>query len=61
MTVEGQAKPLELKVVNLTGDKALGNEKGYYATSTGAPGELFEVANALFDGPMSKPAYFIKP
>ena len=61
MTVEGQAKPLQLKVVNLTGDKALGNEKGYYATIPGAPGELFEVGKELFDGPMSKPAYFIKP
>ncbi len=62
MTVEGQEKPLQLKVVNLTSDKAaLGNDKGYYASSTSAPGELFEVAKELFDGPMSKPAYFIKP
>jgi hypothetical protein len=62
MTVEGQEKPLQLKVVNLTSDKAaLGNDKGYYATSPSAPGELFEVAKELFDGPMSKPAYFIKP
>jgi Domain of unknown function (DUF4340) len=59
MTAEGQEKPLQLKVVNLTGDKAaLGNEKGYFA---GIPGELFEVAKELFEGPMSKPAYFIKP
>jgi Domain of unknown function (DUF4340) len=62
MTVEGQERPLQLKVVNLTGDKAaLGNDKGYFATSPSVPGELFEVAKELFDGPMSKPAYFIKP
>ena len=61
MTVEGQEKPLQLKVVTLTGDKAaLGNDKGYYAASPSAVGELFEVAKELFDGPMSKPAYFIK-
>jgi hypothetical protein len=62
MTVEGQEKPLQLKVVNLTGDKAaLGADKGYYAASPSAAGELFEVTKELFDGPMSKPAYFIKP
>ncbi len=62
MTVEGQEKPLQLKVVNLMGDKAaLGNDKGYYASSPSAPGELFEATKELFDGPMSKPAYFIKP
>ncbi len=61
MTVEGQEKPLQLKVVNLMGDKAaLGNDKGYYAASPSAPGELFEVVKELFDGPMSKPAYFTK-
>jgi|GEM_PF-336490 len=59
MTVEGQEKASQLKVVNLTGDKAaLGNDKGYYA---GIPDELFEVAKELFERPMSKPAYFIKP
>jgi hypothetical protein len=62
MTVEGQEKPSQLKVVNLTGDKAaLGNDKGFYAASPSVPGELFEEAKELFDGPMSKPAYFIKP
>ena len=42
MTVEGQEKPLQLKVVNLTGDKAaLGNDKGYYATSPSASRRTF--------------------
>ena len=66
MTVEGEAAPLQLKVVNLTGDKSglPPEKKGYYAVSANSPnlpGEMFLAPKELFEGPMSKSAYFIKP
>ncbi len=66
MTVEGEAQPLQLKVVNLTGDKSglPPEKKGYYAVSANSPnlpGEMFQAPRELFEGPMSKSAYFIKP
>ena len=66
MTVEGEAQPLQLKVVNLTGDKSglPPEKKGFYAVSANSPnlpGEIFVAPRELFEGPVSKSTYFVKP
>jgi hypothetical protein len=66
MTVDGEAKPLQLTVVNLTGDKAgvPAEKKGYYASSENSPnlpGEVFQAPLPLFEGPMKGSEYFKKP
>ena len=70
MTVEGEKEPLVLRVVNLTGDKALPEaDRQVYATTPKLPGELFQAPRPIFTapadrpqeiGPMDQPLYFAK-
>ena len=63
VVIEGPAGPLQLTVVNLTGDKP-DSPKGYYAMSPNSPnlpGEIFQAPPGLFDGPMTGSTYFKKP
>ena len=70
MTVEGEKEPLVLKVVDLTGDKALPEaDRQVYAATPKLPGELFQVRRTIFTAPADKPqeigpmdqaAYFAK-
>ena len=70
MTVEGEKEPLALKVVDLTGDKALPEQdRQVYATTPRLAGELFQVKRTIFTAPADKPteigpmdqaAYFAK-
>jgi hypothetical protein len=62
--VEGddKDKPVTLKVVNLTSEKAgLGADKGYYARTPKLPNELFKVPDSAFQKAMEKPACFSSP
>ena len=70
MTVEGEKEPFALKVVDLTGDKALPEpDRQVYATTPRLAGELFQVKRTIFTAPADKPteigpmdqaAYFAK-
>ncbi len=70
LTVEGEKEPLVLKVVDLTGDKALPEpDRQVYATTPRLPNELFQVKRTIFMaqadkpteiGPMDQAAYFAK-
>jgi hypothetical protein len=54
VVVEGEKDPFSLTVGNLDGDK------GYFATSTKLPGDIFNVRKDIFEGPKSKVGYFLK-
>jgi hypothetical protein len=49
-----KTEKFDLTVGNLDGDK------GYFATSSKLPGDVFDVRKDLFEGPKSKLAYFLK-